>query len=882
MSEIRKLVFCLAVALMLSISVAAAQGHAAEGHAVEDIEILNHLGIMNGYENGKLYPERNITRMEFAAIICRCIGMEDLNIIEGEFIFPDVPADYWGAKYIATAKHFGLINGYENGNFGPYDLITVQDATKIIVRAIGYTYQAEKAGGYPTGYILTAGQLNLLDGITEYDVVATRGDISTMIVNCLEVKFIVSDSVDGKTTYFKGNETILNILGITKIEDVVTAVYGADLSGDYKDLEKDDVIIDNTRYKAQKPVDAAYIGLDSYIYIRDLEDDGKATVLLVLPRNINSVLKIESKDISSTTTLNKFVYSKDGKMRDVTLSEQLSIVYNGAALNTTSSMTGERLKPHCGTVTLIDSDNDNLYETAIVKEYETYVVTGIKNGAIYDLYGNNFVFDENDTHVTVIQDGDYIDFSGIKHGDVLSVAASLNSEKVEIIVSKSTVSGKVSTSYLDNERILYTLDNNDDAEYSISLNYKKAIDAGYSKAVEFTLGDEVVFYLNGFGEVAATEIINDEHEFKYGWLDSLYKDGALSKVCFLKIVTEDNKYEDFSTPLDKKVIFGRVEGSYKVTKVNASELIDALGVSPDTEKQLIKYKLNSNGEISELYLLDNKADSENFSKDISRTNNNFAYHIIENKYYYDENTVVMHIPSGGVYPERISAGHPSDYFANNKSYPTELYDIDDGYVNLIVYCATVAEYNDVYINYVNSPIVLITDIKSVSLDGDWYTVIEGYEDGRIVQRFLSPELEKDVTSGKLTEGLIIQYADSSELAGYALTSEDDVYICLYNVLMDCRKSEQENFEMWNYTQVYATNAKIKTGYGQVTAYDYPFIKTDNESEPVYEVSQATECYRFDSEVSQCFEKITFADIQQGDKIFIRTRYNYLKELVVVE
>jgi len=74
-----------------------------------------------------------INRGEFLKLL---LDNHNYNIItEAPTIFPDVPEDHEFFEYIRKAQSFGFIDGYENGNFGPYDTITRAQAAKILIKA---------------------------------------------------------------------------------------------------------------------------------------------------------------------------------------------------------------------------------------------------------------------------------------------------------------------------------------------------------------------------------------------------------------------------------------------------------------------------------------------------------------------------------------------------------------------------------------------------------------------------------------------------------------------------------------------------------------------------------------------------------------------------
>lgn len=857
----------------------------AQSTGINDITMLNRLEVFNGYDDGSLHEEANITRMEYAAVIIRCLGLEDLaKSYSGGESFTDVSGESWGSGYVRLAKELGIINGYDESIFGPNDNITITDAVKILVCALGYGNQAENNGGYPTGYLTTADQIDMLKGIGGYESKATRADIAKMIVNSLETEFITKDVSTQYPTYGKSDQTILECMNIKKITGKVTAGYGYSIDGSDIILNKNQLVISGERYNTTLVPENSYAGMESYIYIKAYNEDD-ATVLLVIPKSKNDTITIQAEDIDSETTTSILTYWSGKKKTKLRLAKDLSLIYNGAKIQTSSEFTADKLCPECGYVTLIDADGNGEYETIFVKSYTTYVVQNIKSETVYDVFGNNFTYKDND-EITVYKNGEQVEFEAIKAGDVICVAVSLDGNKMEILISDKTLSGEVTSSYVENDKTYYSLDGDTEKGYCCTPGYLKALSAGYANAEEFAVGDSVTWYLNAFNEIANVQM-NEEslRKMSYGYLTrAMYEDYDGENPLYFTIITVKNEWETLQTAPKKRTLFGRVvNDKYSVTRMEPQEILDELGSGDNTTAQLVKYKTDEKGYITELYLLDNKKNSKYFSKDKDRSNSPFAYHIINNQYYYDDNTTVIHIPSMGMYPERISAGRPSDYFANNKSYASECYDIDEnGYVNLIVYCAAVTSYNRPYIKYANSPVMLVTDVQEIynEDDDEQYMVIEGYEDGQKVQQLVSHDMDYSKVAREIKKGTVIQYETTTELRRYAKTSDETLAIILYNVLFDANEKDQENFSYWNYYTSQVSNAKIKVAYGTVTRLDYPFFRTDSFLNPVYEMNGGADFYKYTS--GDGFEKIDSSEICEGDKVFVHTRYNSLKEVIVVE
>lgn len=148
-------------------------------------EYLNQAGIMMGDENGNFSPDKTVTRGEMAAIICRMVGQAD-DLPSSEQ-FPDVPTDHWSNGYVTKAAELGIVNGYPDGNFGPGDTVTYEQVLTMIVRTVGLEDEAEKAGGYPTGYVGVAEEFGFTDGLSvEVGTPMARQQVAVSVYNVVK------------------------------------------------------------------------------------------------------------------------------------------------------------------------------------------------------------------------------------------------------------------------------------------------------------------------------------------------------------------------------------------------------------------------------------------------------------------------------------------------------------------------------------------------------------------------------------------------------------------------------------------------------------------------------------------------------------------------
>jgi uncharacterized repeat protein (TIGR02543 family) len=116
-------------------------------------DAINDMGsrmVISGVGNSIFDPDRDITRSEFAAIIVRALGLKP-GI--GVNMFTDISNSAWYCDYVATAAEYHIISGYGNGEFGPSDKITREQAMAMISRAMTITGLKEE---------LTAGETDTI------------------------------------------------------------------------------------------------------------------------------------------------------------------------------------------------------------------------------------------------------------------------------------------------------------------------------------------------------------------------------------------------------------------------------------------------------------------------------------------------------------------------------------------------------------------------------------------------------------------------------------------------------------------------------------------------------------------------------------------------
>jgi len=107
-------------------------------NGLETEEYIRHLhdaGIINGFPDGTFLPESPISRAEFVVIMVKALGIEGKSSNTKGFVDID---GHWARDYILLAADNGLISGYEDGTVKPDKPITVAEVSSILVRSFSF------------------------------------------------------------------------------------------------------------------------------------------------------------------------------------------------------------------------------------------------------------------------------------------------------------------------------------------------------------------------------------------------------------------------------------------------------------------------------------------------------------------------------------------------------------------------------------------------------------------------------------------------------------------------------------------------------------------------------------------------------------------------
>ena len=199
----KKRVFSLLLALVLTLSAAAIPASAAESFSdvtdkktAQNVEVLRLLGVIEGNGAGQFNPSGLLTRAEFCKMVVVLMGKgSDAMRYKTVTIFPDVRATHWAAGYINLAVRQSepkLLAGLQDGTFQPDSYITYGQAVTILMRVLGFTDQ-DSGVIWPDGYINLAKSTGVSAGVNlTGSANITRAQAAQLFVN------VLSTGKDGK------------------------------------------------------------------------------------------------------------------------------------------------------------------------------------------------------------------------------------------------------------------------------------------------------------------------------------------------------------------------------------------------------------------------------------------------------------------------------------------------------------------------------------------------------------------------------------------------------------------------------------------------------------------------------------------------------------
>ena len=806
-------------------------------------EKLRLMGIFNHLNTD---PEQVLTRGDYAMLLARILNNGNVTSQEPmRFEFKDVEEEEAYAASINMLCNHAIVQGDGNGYFKPEAEIKSGEAIIMLLNLLGYHEIAQVRGDGDAGYRELALEMKFIkDAPFSYDTTVTLATAAKLIYRALHEKVAVDEFYkSGNVAFRQSDETLMyHYMNILTLEGVVSANEYTSIYSPDEYTSQNCIKISNTvlEFKNGELGPENYLGLKSRVYYRN--DTGKNIAIFIEALDKGKgILKINAKDIENYDPGSKRVYyTVDNKMKDEKIEIDLKIIFNNSLA--TDILAANSFTPDAGQLVFIDNNHDGRYDILMIDSYSTYVVKNTLTSLspiLYDQLGMQNALDLDDKTVTVYKNNVKSSYENIVAGDVVFAATekatyvpadgeegltvyqkldTLNSKKVKLLASNYSLSGKIESI---SEGKLYI----DGIIYEYSKNFLASDEKGDNNktVVSSTINVNITGAYDLNGDIVWLDYASEDG-VKYAFIVKVAEGRTSFDNNCIKFFSQDGKMisADFG---DKVKIFCKWptdpetdaldRTTYYSKTINGKEIISAVPSLTrietvdgeqvrKTNRQIIKYKLDSQEKVSQIYLA--ATDTRNYLTDIPMLDDGIFYHSITlgEKINDTKASYYFSLKPGGtfsphfIYRKTSSCGFkvPADESIEEEKYFTaysplsdsslpftsgfsvkdvELYDVDIGTIGAFVYrdpSITISNDNTgKFVNVTSSKNknLVIDTVKQV-LDeqtGEYLTHITAWSENKVKDYvFANSKLESNIAytnKDKTTIDEMLSLVDASEL-----------------------------------------------------------------------------------------------------------------------
>ena len=574
MRKITVLLIIISLSLLLPISSVYAENIMISENSARSAAVLEALGFLWDDFN----PHAGLTRENLASAVMKISGIKAQYSYSGENYFSDVSGK--AAADVYGAVELGILGFMRGESFYPEKYVTYNELLYAVEIMLGYNAIIDCSNW--DNAVITAAQNGLIKNVIVKNNMAVKSEYAVLIFfNALTADQLEQTGYGDNVQYQKAKgKTLLTDHNIIKFSGIVTAVEEAVLMGskmvkpNCMRVGEKELHIGNTEFKS-------YLGYNVTCYAGK-EIDDELTLLYAAPYG-NSLLEINAEDILNAT-LNTIEYKAlYDRNKIVKLSAEIDVIYNNKVI---FNYKASHFKPKNGSVTLIDSDSNNIYDTAVVEDYKNFIVDDISPSkyVISDRgTGDEVCLDEYEyNQFEIIKKSQKVSFESIKKWNVVSVYSGENDEDpndkyIRAIISDTMLTGLITEIYFDEEDVYI-----DNKLYKLADGFDiTQLTVGKTETLLLDYKDRIAgIYKVGIGKAAAIVI------------DIEKKKGVDGEI-MLKLFTIDN-------------VWTVLNAAEKLTLNDTDKKKDDLLTAPELFKDgtkggvIILYELNGKGEIKSI------------------------------------------------------------------------------------------------------------------------------------------------------------------------------------------------------------------------------------------------------------------------------------------
>lgn len=592
-------------------------------------EVINQLKITKDIE---LDYEKNVKRGAYAEMVARLVKFgENYSEEKGYFEFSDVTEENENYHAIAALINAGAVVGVGGGLFEPDSDITINEACAILVRLMGYDSLKQKSED-DIYYFNKAAEIGLLKNIKKKSTdFAAGADVVTLMYNAMFAD-VVNEQVNynGDIFVYTENTFLEEYMNMDYRDDIVyanskTSIYSGDGA-----VSEGHLKIGDSVYGFE---DIDY--LDKYLAKKvrvffDIDDEsGKAVCEL---ERYNEETVVKSGDIEKYDEKNariEYTVNDGGKDKYENITEDTAIIFNGVAVDYEHDKKN-LLCPDVGEFIFLDNNRDGKTDVIFVESYVYYMSSDVTVSMpkLYDANELQPDLELDSDKIEIYQNGEKTTYDSIVRDKLIMVAPSRaefvkdsasgitymkadveNSDYIKVELMSETVSGEVKSAP-GNGKIKIDSDS-----YELSETLTKLSQLNINDKFRLpTTGSNVIGFVDKYGYIAIFTVSSYTADLKYGYLKKIIADEESGDELYIaKIFSQDG--EHITLVLADKVRVHKkwsesaplTPDTYTAKSIKASVLAGG-----DYNNQLVKYALNSDGKLKELYVADTSVTKDTF------------------------------------------------------------------------------------------------------------------------------------------------------------------------------------------------------------------------------------------------------------------------------
>lgn len=732
-------VFSLLVLCLMLLCTAVSAEDTPSAQRAEKLRALGAVYDLADGESEELAGE--VSRGEFAKIIVKYFGKNspDMEVTEKPYVDVELTNKY--VRDIKILKNMGIDTDSASLKYRPDDTVTVGEAGKMLVRAMGYTiFDESKTLGM-------ARSLKLFAGVAKStDDAATLDDIYKMLENGLDAELFEPVLSSSENLYRPAaDKTVLSeYYNIEKRRAIVTANEYTALTAASDAVGEGYIRLGNVEYKLKNTDYGKYLGYTVDYYLDTDEDEVK----YITPYKDNKTYEVASDDVDAVTNRKISYTNASDSKKEIKLGESFDVIYNKKAYSGYGNLAD--IMPEYGSVCALDNYGDGSCEVVFITSYEYYLVKNLYSPgkAVYAYSGAVIDLSDESGYVEIRNSaGGLASFAGIKPDTVISVATSKNSDGdkyIGVIISEKKVQDSLSAADEDEVAI-------GGKSYKPTKDFLGQIELGCSGTFYLTHDERAAFYkAEGAGEWNVALVYRQLYDWENDdYMVVLYTPGGE----FVKLTLAE-KAKFAATTQSPDALRGK---EYATTQLVVGEVI--------------RYTLDADGKIKEVEVADKGMTVSGKRRYVNKkglrvlddgSSCYFRNSIINGKTTLTSDTVYFVVPPTEKWSDKESFYTTADGILLNNIYeytfPYTAFTFGESDVGTAKVLLLTAEIKSANMSN-EAPLYTIDKISTVLRDDDVMTQLVVFGNGAKAVYYCKPEFRKD---NALASGDVIQLSADSK------------------------------------------------------------------------------------------------------------------------